>query len=327
MDKAEVLKNNFPRIKTEAPLGGFSTFKIGGTAKYLLETSDPKELRRAVEYCLSHGTAFHVLGGGSNTLIGDGYFDGLLIVYGGGSQDLEISASQTDGFFEIKADASIPLSLLVRKLDRFSGLEWAVGIPGTLGGAVNGNAGAFGVSMADSIVSVEAIDSSNPVSPAMKIFKKDDCQFAYRTSIFKRDNSLIIVSAVLRLQEGNKEEIFDKMKTYLNERAIKHPKGLSAGSVFKNYRGKVQEDIISRYPELKKFEEKGVIPAGFLIESCGLKGRSQGDAKISDDHANFIINLGKATAADVIALINLAKKEVSEKFKINLEEEIQFFNC
>ena len=137
-----------------------------------------------------------------------------------------------------------------------------------------------------------------------KNFSKEDCKFSYRNSIFKNNPNLIIISAILELKKDSEENVKQKIKNNLSKRMSKQPKGFSIGSIFKN-----GEDFF----------------AGELIEKAGLKGLQIGDAKISDEHANFIINLGKATSDDVLELIKIVKKEVKEKFSIDLEEEIKIF--
>ena len=317
----EELQKDFPKIEQDVSLKDYTTFKIGGLAKYLLPTSSDEELKKAIEKCLSLNLKFLILGGGSNVLISDNGFDGMVIVFKG---DDYFEIKEEDDFSYILVRASIPLSSLVIQFNKYSGLEWAIGIPGTLGGAINGNAGAFNESISDSIENVNVLEiNDNKVEE--KSLNKDDCNFGYRTSKFKNNSNIIITSALLKLKKGQEEEIREKIKSNLQKRSIKQPKGFSAGSVFKNYFGKIDEKLISGDEELKKFNEKGIIPAGILIDRCGLKGKTIGDAKISDEHANFILNLGEATSENVISLINFIKKEVENKFFIKLEEEIKIF--
>jgi len=321
MEIFEELQRDFPQIQKDILLKNHTTFKIGGPAKYFLSTSDPEELKKAIEKCLSLDVKFYLLGGGSNVLINDKGFDGMIIAYKG---DDYFEIKEENGFSYILVKASIPLSSLVIQFNNYTGLEWAIGIPGTLGGAVNGNAGAFNESISDSIESVNVliIDDKKIVN---EIFKKEDCEFGYRISKFKSNPNIIILSVLLRLKKGKEEDIKEKIKTNLEKRLAKQPKGFSAGSIFKNYFGKINEEIIFNDEELKKFNEKGIIPAGILIDRCGLRGKIIGNAKISEEHANFIINLGEATSDDVIELINLIKNEVQKKYFIELEEEIQIF--
>ncbi len=327
MDVFNELKNDFPRIEKDIPLKNYSTFRIGGLAKYFLRTSDKKELKKIIERVNKENIPFLVIGGGSNILFSDNGFDGLVVAYRAENllkENFNIEKKENGNSMIVKVDTSIPLSFLISEMKNLSGLEWGAGIPGTLGGAINGNAGAFNESISNSIESVDVLDiSSNNVLE--KKMKNKECLFGYRTSIFKNDNNLLIVSAELNLIKDNEDEIKKRISDNLNKRIVKQPKGFSAGSIFKNYQGKLEENIIENYPQLKSFNEKGIIPAGLLIELCGLKGKKIGDAKISDEHANFIINLKNATSDDVINLINLIKKSVKEKFLIDLSEEIKIF--
>ena len=327
MDIFDKLKNNFPRLEKDISLKNYSTFRIGGPAKYFLRTSDRKELKKIIERANKEKIPFLVVGGGSNILFSDNGFDGLVIVYrieNLSKENFNVEKKEDGESIIVKADASIPLFLLISELKNLSGLEWGAGIPGTLGGAINGNAGAFNESISDSIISVDVLDISSDKVLERK-FKKKDCIFAYRTSVFKERDDLLIVSAELKLLKDKEEEVKKRISDNLEKRRAKQPKGFSVGSIFKNYFGKLDQSLIKKYPQLKTFNEKEIIPAGLLIELCDLKGKQIGDAKISDDHANFIINLKNATSSDVMSLINLIKKSVKENFLVELNEEIKFF--
>ncbi|MFA5431780.1 MAG: UDP-N-acetylmuramate dehydrogenase [Candidatus Paceibacterota bacterium] len=321
------LKNDFPRLENNILLKNYSTFKIGGPAKYFLRTSDKKELKKIIERAKQENIKFLVIGAGSNILFSDNGFDGLVIVYKADNllrENLNIEKRENKDNVIIKVDASIPFSFLISELKNLSGLEWGIGIPGTLGGAINGNAGAFNESISDCIESVNVIDVSSGDIIEKKMNSRD-CLFGYRSSIFKGNSDLLIVSVELKLFKDKEEDIKKRILDNVSKRMVKQPKGFSIGSIFKNYYGSIEEKIIINYPHLKSFNEKKIIPAGLLIELCNLKGKQIGDAKISDEHANFIINLKNSTSSDVIDLINLVKKTVKENFLIELEEEIKIF--
>lgn len=323
MELLEELKNEFPRLEENILLKNHTTFRIGGPARYFLRTSDRKELKKVIERAIKEKIKFLVIGGGSNILFSNDGFDGLVIVYKiDNSKERPLIKKIKEDVF--KVDATIPLSFLILEMKSFSGLEWGVGIPGTLGGAVNGNAGALGESISDSVESVDALEIKNG-KVFEKVFSKKECLFGYRTSVFKNNQELLVVSVDLKLFKAKEEDIRERIKGNLEKRRNKQPKGFSAGSVFKNYCGKLKESEINNHLELKVFSDKENIPAGLLIELCGLKGKNIGDAKISEEHANFIINSGNATSGEVIDLINLIKKSVKEKFSIDLEEEIKIF--
>lgn len=302
------------KFKENVLLRDYSTFKIGGISKYFIEIKNKEDLKKIINEI---DMPFRILGGGSNTLISDDYYNGLTIVF---KTDKPKFLIEDKGCFgEIIVEASVLLSFLVSKLKEFTGLEWAIGIPGTIGGAINGNAGAFNESIGDCVTSVEVLE----IGKGVREIEKKDCKFGYRTSIFKNNPNLIILSVKLKLNKGNPSK---KIKDNFEKRKLNHPKGFSLGCVFKNYYGEVDKNILKKYPQLKDFySEKGYISAGMLIEECGLKGFSIGDAKISLEHANFILNLENAKSKNVLKLINFIKKEVQEKFLIKLEEEIQIF--
>jgi UDP-N-acetylmuramate dehydrogenase len=283
------------KFKKNVKLASNTTLKIGGPAKYFFEAKNKEELIGALEESKKMKIPFFVLGQGSNLLVSDNGFNGLVI-------KIKNSEFKIRGF-KVFAAAGIFLSKLVKESaeKELSGLEWAGGIYGTVGGAVRGNAGAFGGEIKDVVEEVEAYDvKTNKVI----IFKARECFFKYRESIFKKRENLIIISAVFKLKKGKKNKIKGNIQKYLDYRAKNHPLDFpSAGSVFKN-------------PPKKS--------AGELIGKCGLAGKIVGKAQISSKHSNFIINLGGARAEDVLSLINMAKKEVKDKFKIELQEEIKY---
>ncbi len=286
-----------PDIKKNIFLRNYTTFRIGGPAKYFFVAKTKEDLTKAIQMAKKSNLPFFILGGGSNILVSDKGYNGLVIKIK--NQKSKIKNNR------ILAEAGLALNRLVELSlkNNLTGMEWAVGIPGTIGGAIYGNAGAFKKSMKDLIKEVEVFDTKDE---KIKIFKNKDCKFGYRDSIFKKKKNLIILSASLQLKKGKKMKIKEKIKRYLNYRKETQPLNFpSAGSIFKNP---------------KNFY------AGFLIEKCGLKGKRIGNAKISEKHANFIVNLGNGKAKDVKKLIKLIKKKVKNKFKIELEEEIQYLS-
>lgn len=294
----ETIEDKLSGIRKSVELAPYTTFNIGGPADYFLEVKEERDLIEAVKVAREFKLPFFVLGNGSNLLISDEGFRGLVIKISFSS--IEISD------LKIKSGAGVSLKRLVGVSAElgFSGLGWAAGIPGTVGGAVRGNAGAFKESMADIVEEVEALDTSSEIK--VKNYISKDCEFDYRNSIFKKRRDLIILSVKLCFKKGEKEKIEKEIERYLNYREKRHPlKFPSAGSIFKN-------------PEN--------FSAGRLIHECGLDGKKIGQAQISEKHTNFIINLGEAKAGDVLELISLAKREVKVKFGIELEEEIQILD-
>lgn len=275
-------------------LKNYTTFKIGGRAKYFFAAKNKTGLVKAVAEAKKLNLPFFVLGGGSNLLISSQGYPGLVIQTK--NQKVKIKNNY------ISVEAGLPLSRLVNLAfkDNLTGLEWAAGIPGTVGGAIYGNAGAFSKSMKDIIKKVEVFDVRKN---RLRKFNNKDCQFGYRSSIFKKKNHLVVLSGEIQLKRGVRQEIKKEMQEYLDYRFAHHPKESSAGSIFKNPKG---------------------FSARELIDVCGLKGKKLGGAQISKIHSNFVVNLNGASSQNVLRLIDLIKKEVNKKFKIKMKEEIVF---
>ena len=354
-----------PRIQKNILLKNYTTFKIGGPARYFFVAESKEDLIKAIQMAKKLDLPFFILGGGSNLLVSDEGYKGLVIKiqntkYPDFIEDFpmksrtldEVGARQSRNKIQntkIMAEAGTALGKLVSaSVEKgLTGLEWAAGIPGTIGGAIYGNAAAFGTSIGQLVESVEAFDSK---SLKIKKFSKRQCRFSTKDNIFKRNKNqstkqsfvlgrahkimcsdLIILSAILKLKKGNKkptvhiQEIQNKIKEYLNYRKEKHPDQPSAGSVFVNPQIKIKNrKLLKQFPQLKEFNKKGFIPAAWLIEKCGLKGKRIGNVKISEKHANFIVNLGNGRASDVLKLIKLIKNKVKKRFGIKLEEEIEY---
>lgn len=280
-------------FRHNVPLKNYNTFKVGGPAKYFCEVKDKNELEEAINFAKGKQLPYFILGGGSNLLISDEGFDGLVVKLN--NSDIKLKGERV--FAQAGADFGEVVEFAASK--GLSGLEWATGIPGTLGGAIRGNAGAFGSYISEAVEAVEAIDEDFEFCG----LANSDCGFDYRHSSFK-DNNKIIFSSILKLKFENEEIIRERMKQNLDYRRERQPLGYgSAGSVFKN-------------PSEK--------PAGKLIEEAGLKGEKVGDAMVSEKHANFIINSGNATAKDIKELIDLVKQRTKQETGYDLEEEIQY---
>jgi UDP-N-acetylmuramate dehydrogenase len=303
--KKELGKN----LKFNEPLKKWTTFRIGGPAKYFFIAKNEKDLIKAIDLAKKFKIPYFILGNGSNLLVSDKGYYGLVIKVN--YQKLEIENCK------IIAGAGLLLSeLLEESVKRgLTGLEWAIGIPGSVGGAVYQNAGAFGFDFSKIIKNVKVLRNGKII----KLSKKK-CGFDYRKSIFQK-NKDVILEVEIKLKKGKRKKIQNLIKKYLSYRLKTQPTGFSAGSIFKNC--KLKKTFLMKYPQLQIFKKSGIIPAGWLIEKCNLKGKRVGDAKISEKHANFIINKGKAKAKDVLSLIKLIKKEVFKRFKIKLKEEIE----
>jgi len=300
-------------IQENVSLAPFTTFKVGGPARYFISASNEDEIRQAILFAQEKKLEIFVLGGGSNLIVSDNGFDGLVIKVNLN----EWSISKND----IVAQAAVPLGHIVNLATEkeLTGVEWAGGIPGTVGGAVRGNAGAFGGETKDVVKEVVSIDTDS-VKKIMR--KKAECEFEYRESIFKRNNE-VIIEVVFELSPGNKKDIADMVRKNINYRLERHPHDLpSAGSVFKNV---AVESITSAkleyFQDSMKIDPFPMIPAAKIIAEAGLSGYKIGGAQISEKHTNYIVNCGDARASDILRLIEHVQKIVKEKFDINLQIE------
>ncbi len=318
-------------MRENVVLSELSSYKIGGPARFFCAPENKDEVRQAIEVAKSKNLAVFILGGGTNLLIDDAGFEGLVL-----RPDIKFLKK---GGEHVTAGAGISITELLGYsiANSLSGLEWAGGLPGTFGGAVRGNAGCFGGEIKDVIGSVRSFDTN-----AMKIVERtaDKCEFSYRDSIFKKKNgSEIILSATLRLKKGDAKEIQRAIEEKVAHRQKNHPLEYpNIGSIFKNIPlSKIHEESDTRYKkalEEGKLEFKGsqfsvkrdpfpVISTAKLISEAGLRGVSFGGAMISSKHPNFIVNALNAGSVDVKNLISLAKTEVKKKFGLQLEEEVQ----
>jgi len=307
-------------FETNVKLSDHSNYKIGGEAQYFFQSNKVEEIIKAVKKAKQEKLSIFVLGGGTNLLFDDQKFEGLVI-------KPTMNQLQQDGN-QVTVGAGVLISdLLDFVADKgLSGLEWAGGLPGFVGGAVRGNAGAFKGEIKDSIIEVTSLNISG-AEP--QIIKRDnhDCDFNYRNSIFKeKAGQEIILEAVFALEPGNKEEIQkaidDKMAWREARQPLDHP---NIGSIFKNVDWHLVPKKWQEDEELKshlKTDPFPVLPAATLIDKTGLKGEKVGGAMVSTKHPNFIINSNNASAEDVKALIKIVKEKVHDKYDIWLEEEV-----
>ncbi len=305
-------------IESNVHLKELTNLKIGGRAKFFVEGKNATTIREAVLWANQHNWPILVLGGGTNLLLPDEGWPGLVI-------RIANRGIKPEGeTLEIQAGTDMAELLEAMLSFKLSGLEWAGGLPGTFGGAVRGNAGAFGSEIKDSLSSVIAIDHRGRI----RKFSREQCQFAYRASCFKR-KPLIILSAVLRLSPcRDTKRSWEMIQEKIDFRRKKHPLAFpNVGSVFKNLtRREEVRKIIRFFPSIKarvRSDWGGKVPAAFLIERAGIKGMSLGGAKVSERHANFIINYQNATATDFVTLMRIVQRIVKELWGIELEPEIE----
>ena len=294
--KLEVIvkKLGFNRVKIDEFMRDHTQMKVGGPADLYYEAKSANDILEAVKAAIETEVPYLVLGNGANVLVSDHGIRGLVI--GNKADNLKFL---NHGFVEVESGVDNTELIKDAKSRNLLGTERLLKVPGTVGGAVYMNAGDTGKKnfFGDLVVSVEVIDKQG----STKKLTQEECEFGYRSSRFQKSGE-VILKAKIQLKESSREEIESAAKDILI-RKMHHPAGATVGSTFRN-------------PDYDH--------AGKLIEGCGLKGKKIGGAKISEKHANFIINEGDATAADVKALIDLMKKSVREKNNIDLQEEVRY---
>lgn len=281
-------------IKKNIAMKNHTSFKIGGNADFFSEPASTEEIGALIEYAEKENIPYTIVGNGSNLLVGDKGIRGLVIKIDKSFGNAEVCDNI------ITAQSGILLSRLatIAFNKGLSGLEFASGIPGTLGGGIYMNAGAYGAEMKDIIKNITYLENEN-----VKTINASNADFGYRHSIFTGKNA-VILSAELELVHADRNEIKSKIEDLRQKRTSKQPLSMpSAGSTFKRPEGYF---------------------AGKLIEDAGLKGFSIGGAQVSEKHSGFVVNTGNATANDVICLIKHVQKTVYEKFGVNLETEVKF---
>ena len=284
------------QVRTDEPMSSHTTFRIGGTADYFVMPSSVEELQTIIRLLKKSDINYYVIGNGSNLLVGDKGFRGVIIQLSDAFDEVEYIDDVT-----VKAMSGMKLSRLGNRLSDkgLAGFEFATGIPGTIGGAVRMNAGAYGGEFKDIVISTKCIDITGNI---IELANKEQ-DFSYRHSAFMNNNLIIIQSKLMLDIQENQDEIKQKMDENLNSRKSKQPINMpNAGSTFK--RG---SDFITAK----------------LIDECGLKGYTIGGAQISDVHAGFVVNTGNATAEDVLSLVDYVKNKVYEKFKKEIQLEVE----
>ena len=285
-------------VRLGEPLARHTTFGVGGPADFYVAPKTEDHLRLAYALARKHGVPVLIFGSGSNILVGDGGVRGLTI---------ENRTSQVDGpspngaGFRVRVASGVSFAALARRLSiaGYAGLEWACGIPGSLGGAVMSNAGAYGVSLKDVLKGVRLADQRGQVLEA----SPDELELGYRRSAFSRGaiRDRVVLSVDLRLEQGDPKELRARVRELDAQRRAAQPPGRNCGSVFKN-------------PDEH--------PAWWYVDQVGLRGHRIGNAQISEQHTNFVLNLGGARAAEIVALMELAQTRVRERFGVELEPEV-----
>lgn len=280
------------RITPECPLSEYVTFRIGGRCRALISVNSADSVCTLLRYFRENDIKYFIIGRGSNIIVADEGFDGVVLFFGGDFAKIEVIGNS----LKCQAGASLSSVCVRAQQNALTGMENLFGIPGTAGGALYMNAGAYGSEMADVVVSAEYIDENGE----LRFISADNMDLSYRHSIFSENNS-VITSVSVELKKGSSDDIRNAMNECMAKRTSKQPLEFpSAGSTFKRPEGSY---------------------ASLLIEKCGLKGLSCGGAEVSEKHSGFVINKGFATCKDVLELCGEVQRIVEEKTGFRLELE------
>ena len=285
-------------ILKDEPMSAHTTFRIGGPADYFVVPEDAASLGRGVALCRAEGVDYFITGNGSNLLVGDGGYRGVVFHICHTMDDAAYEEKGTE--LLVEAGAGVMLSSLARQVSSkgYTGFEYATGIPGTLGGGVTMNAGAYGGEISDNLLWAELMDETG----AVLRLERDRLKLSYRHSVMM-EQPLVVLRAGFSFTKGDAMAITEKVAELSRSRKEKQPLEYpSAGSTFKRPEGYF---------------------AGKLIQDCGLKGFRVGDAMVSEKHSGFVINVGHATAADVMTLIRHVQQEVDRQFCVRIEPEVR----
>ena len=309
----------FPTTKRDELMSKHTSFRIGGPARLYVVVSTPEEAIKAVETAESLKLPWYVFGGGSNLLVNDAGYEGVLIQVA----DRRI-VIQGDAI--ICGNGAITAMVARQSVDAgLTGFEWAVGVPGTIGGAIYGNAGCYGGEMKDVLVSVDAYRLSDKQRVT---YLANECSYGYRESRFKSEPHLIFGGVIKLTPTTDVAAGKLKMENIMKQRREKQPlESSSAGCVFKNfeYHSDDQIELLKRAVEVPvTMLEKKTISCGWLVDQVGMMGQSVGDLEVSTKHGNFFVNKGKGRAEDVLALISRVKMKVRDELGIEMQEEVQY---
>ena len=298
MEKSKLIRlfenKDFGEILVDEPMKNHTSFKIGGPADLMIIPNGEKEIIESIRFCRDNNIRHFIMGNGTNLLVKDSGIRGVVIKIGNGFDKIDIHGDK------IICESGALLSTVGRcgLKESLTGFEFASGIPGTVGGAITMNAGAYGGEMKDIVIKVKVLDKNNNIVE----FKNEDMDFRYRGSKVV-DEELVVLAAEFQLEKGEYSKIEEKMRDLTYRRTSKQPLELpSGGSTFKRPAGHF---------------------AGKLIDDAGLRGLRYGDAQVSEKHCGFVVNKGEATFEDIFTLIKTVQKIVNDKFDIVLEPEIK----
>lgn len=324
-EQIQTVAERLPSVIRDEAMSKHTNFRIGGPARLYFVAPDGDALVAAVRAARDSGVPWFVYGGGSNLLVSDDGYEGLIIQSAARGLRVDDAA--------VFCESGVITALAARQTAEagLTGFEWAVGIPGTIGGALYGNAGCYGGEMKDV---VESLDAYRIADDRRVTYSNAECEFGYRDSRFKREPH-VILSCVLRLLAGQKDEARRRMDEIIEKRKAKQPlEQSSAGCVFKNFSFTEESelDILRRTLRLRLGQASDVpsdmiknrrISAGWLVDQAGMLGKTMGGVAVSDKHGNFVVNAGGGRAGDVVALMSLIKMKVRDELGIMLEDEVQ----
>ncbi len=326
--KEQLLELFGDQVRFEEPLSKHSTYKIGGRAHIMVLPETDEALIEVFRYVKKHDLKYFILGGGSNVLLPDDGFQGIVIK----PKNTELVVHENT----ITAGAGVIFAKIAQETAKagLAGFEWAIAVPGTVGGAVRGNAGAFGGEVKDHLVSASIFDGEE-----VKDLSNQELDFTYRSSRVKKSaGEELVINATFKLDEGNSEDSLKRVKELLTTKFEQQPMGEPcAGCLFKNIElipgeeklapassGKPTERFFHDIRESRlKFVENGKVPAGWLIDQLGLKGFEKDGIKVSEKHANFLVNTGEGTSEAVHAMVKFLQDEVYNTYGVELEEEVE----
>jgi UDP-N-acetylmuramate dehydrogenase len=309
----------FPQALQNEPMSKHTSFRIGGPARLYVIANSSDEAIRALQLAKEQAIPTVVFGGGSNLLVSDDGYQGLLI-------QMANRAIQIDGTTVIAESGAITGLVARKTVDAgLTGFEWAIGVPGTIGGAVYGDAGCYGGEMRDAIVSVDAYRLSDGRRVQLS---KEDCRFGYRESLFKQEPHLILGCTLNLKPSPDPAAGKQRMEDIMRQRKEKQPlEQSSAGCAFKNFEftDEAELELLRRDVTVPDSMLKNKsLGAGWLVDQAGLLGQAVGQVEVSTKHGNFLVNKGQARAQDVIGLISLIKRKIRDEFGIEMHEEVQY---
>jgi UDP-N-acetylmuramate dehydrogenase len=300
-------------VREEVPLSLYTRFGIGGRARVFVETANESSFIAALRSARNSGLPFVVIGGGTNLIVSDAGYPGIVLRF-------TANAIAADGpRVTVQAGAVLQDLVDFTVARGLAGIQTMTGIPGSVGAAVYGNAGAYGRSISESVESVRFFDGAS-----VRVFDNAACEFHYRESVFKRRKGWIIFSAALALEPGDAADLQRRAAEILEIRNRKYPPAMKcAGSIFKNLLyAELPDSVKAQVPE--KVIIEGKVPSAYFLEQAGAKGMSLGGIRVADYHANLIYNEGGGTAAELVQVIADLKRRVRERFGFDVEEEVQY---